>query len=222
MSTVGTGTGFWKAALVAVGAQLMLAGCAAKSPAGESARVVTANGTTVIGTLPSGPEGRLMLQALPRGGVYRWVDASQHFTGVPQVKDSADAADTRANASLILRLHGWREAAPNEEPAYELAVGRYERVVQWLSRGPGERVQTQRNPQRCEQLPPAQRQLCLDPAVASTDLHRRTVETRFAFAVVRLADQATAWWIAPDQKGIPRLTLELIQRGTEGETAFGR
>jgi hypothetical protein len=199
----------------------MCSGCAAAKSPGTREPVATIGQMTYVGALPSGPEGRLQLYALPRGGSYRWADAARHFTGAAQVGDSVTDSDARADVSQILRLHGWREVADGEQPQFELAVGRYERIVHWLAQAPGERIQVARDPRACERLPRAERDRCLDPVVNGSAVRMRSTETRYAFAIVRIEDQATAWWIAPDQKVIQRYTLEMIQRGIEGETAFG-
>lgn len=191
-------------------------------------RTTVVDGRTVFGTLPEGPVGRASLRALPTSATYRWGLPSAHFTGVTPAEDSASqtfaAHELRTFASEVLRINGWREAAAGAAPEFELAVVRIERLAEWHESRPDPRPQPP-DPQSCRNKPPAQRANCVEPMPRTPPSIRvlvRGVDVRFAFAIVRLSDRATAWWISPVESAIQIATLRLLQAGTDAAPALSR
>lgn len=191
-------------------------------------RVSLGDGRTVYGTLPEGPRGRPVLRALPTVAAYRWAVPSAHFTGVTPAEDSAsmtfDAHASRTFASEVLRMNGWSEAATGTAPEFELAILRIERTAEWQEQRPDPRGQMP-NPNPCRNLPPAQQSLCVEPPPRDyppISVTVRGTDVRFAFAIVRLADRATAWWISPVESEIQIATLRLLQAGAVEPPALAR
>lgn len=50
----------------------------------------------------------------------------------------------------------------------------------------------------------------------------RGTDIRLAFAIVRLSDRATVWWISPVESEIQIATLRLLQVGAESPPALSR
>lgn len=182
----------------------------------------------MFGALPEGPQGRPRLRALPTVATYRWSLPSSHFTGVTALEDSAsvtfDAHENRAFASEVLRLNGWSEAAPGTAPDFELAILRIERTAEWQEQRPDPRGQMP-NPKPCRNLPVAQRSVCVDPPPRDyppVNVTVRGTDVRFAFAIVRRSDRATAWWVSPVESAIQIATLRLLQAGAVEPPALTR
>ncbi|HRN52772.1 MAG TPA: hypothetical protein PK788_04710 [Gemmatimonadaceae bacterium] len=191
-------------------------------------RVTTVDGRTVFGTIPEGPADRAVLRALPTTATYRWGLPSAHFTGVTPEEDSLSqtfaAHELRAFSSEVLRINGWQEAATGTTPEFELAVLRVERTAEWLESRPDPRGQM---PDRnsCRNRPTAQRTNCVEPMPRDyppITVKMRGTDVRFAFAIVRLADRATVWWISPVQSEIQIATLRLLQAGELAPPALSR
>lgn len=178
------------------------------------------------GALPLGPLDRDQLTALPKDATYRWGEPHTHFGSHPQPADDDPPSpraveDLRADATLILRLHGWRAVSSGEEAQFELAIARYERTVQWLERV-GDAPPQRPDPRQCAHLGRSQRVRCENPEPQPVSRPRRDVQNHFAFAIVRVRDRATAWWITPHQKDLSLFTLDLLRAGAGIGTAFWR
>lgn len=210
---------------------LFVAACGKPLARAAGPRTVTADGRTIFGTLPVGPTDREVLTALPSFGTYRWGRPGAHFAGTTPEEDAAtqtfEAHELRMDASEVLRAHGWREARDGELPMFELAVARYERTAEWYESQPDPRGRIPvQNP--CRLRPVAQRANCIDPLPRDyppIQVLQRGTDARLAFAIVRIEDRATAWWIAPRRIDLQRLTLELLQTGVSsnpGDTALER
>ena len=189
-------------------------------------RTTLADGRTVFGTLPQGPMDRPLLRALPTVATYRWALPGTHFTDVTPAEDSASltsaAHEDRTFASEVLRLNGWREAARDSTPAYEIAVLRVERTAEWQETRPDPRGQMP-DGNSCRNRPTAQRANCVEPPPRDYPPLRVTVrglDVRYAVAIVRLADRATAWWISPVQSEIQIATLRLLTAGAAAPPAL--
>lgn len=205
---------------------LGLSGCGKPMTTPIPRRTTMADGRTVFGTLPQGPTDRPLLRALPTVATYRWALPGAHFSGVTPAEDSASltfaAHEDRAFAAEVLRLNGWREAARDSAPAYEIAVLRVERTAEWQELRPDPRGQI---PDRnsCRNRPTAQRANCIEPMPRDYPPIRVTVrglDVRYAVAIVRLADRATAWWISPVQSEIQIATLRLLTAGAAAPPAL--
>ena len=189
-------------------------------------RTTIVDGRSIYGALPEGPVGRPVLRALPTVATYRWGRPGAHFSGVTAVEDSLSATfaahEQRAFASEVLRLNGWREAAPGTEPDFELTVLRVERNAEWTELRPDPRGQVP-DPNTCRNRPAAQRANCIEPMPRDYPPLRvrvRGSDVRFAFAIVRLTDRATAWWISPVESEIQIATLRLLTAGAEAPPAL--
>jgi hypothetical protein len=191
-------------------------------------RTTLVDGRTIYGMLPAGPLDRPLLRALPTVATYRWGLPGDHFEGVSAAEDSASqtfaAHEHRAFASEVLRLNGWREAPAGTEPDFELAVARVERSAEWKETRPDPRGQMP-NPDTCRNRPAAQRNLCVEPMPRDyppVTVTVRGTDVRYAFAIVRVSDRATAWWISPVPSEIQIATLRLLQAGAEAPPALTR
>lgn len=191
-------------------------------------RVTLADGRTVFGALPEGPIDRPVLRALPTTATYRWGLPSAHFTHVTPAEDSLSqtfaAHQLRAFSSEVLRINGWSEAPPGTEPEFELAVLWVERTAEWQESRPDPRGQM---PDRnsCRNRPTAQRTNCVEPLPRDyppINVTVRGTDIRLAFAIVRLSDRATVWWISPVESEIQIATLRLLQVGAESPPALSR
>lgn len=189
-------------------------------------RTSLVDGRTIYGTLPAGPVDRPVLRTLPTVATYRWVRSSAHFTGVTPAEDSAsqrfEAHEARAFSSEVLRLNGWREAPAGTPADFELAVLRVERSAEWQETRPDPRGQMP-DPNSCRNRPASQRTICVEPMPRDYPPIRVTVrgtDVRFAFAIVRVADRATAWWISPVESEIQIATLRLLQAGADAPPAL--
>jgi hypothetical protein len=198
------------------------------SACGQPLRAAAVDGRTIFGTLPEGPQGRPLLRALPTVATYRWGLPGAHFSGVTPAEDSASLtfashAD-RAFASEVLRLNGWSEAAPGTEPEFELSILRVERTAEWQESRPDPRGQMP-DPNSCRSRPTAQRTNCVEPMARDYPPIKVTVrgtDVRFAFAIERRSDRATAWWISPVESEIQIATLRLLQAGAIEPPALPR
>lgn len=206
--------------IAAVVALLTVWGCG-KVQAGSTLPRQTqeVDGRTIYGVLPTGPTDRAVLRALPTVATYRWGYPSAHFSGVSAEDDSASvsfaAHELRRYSSEVLRLNGWREAGEGEAAEFELAVMRVERTAEWKERRQDPRVRGP-DPNSCRNKPAAQRANCIEPMPREAPTVLITVrgtEVRHAFAIVRLRDGATAWWVSPQQSEIQIATLRLLQAG---------
>lgn len=189
-------------------------------------RTTLADGRTVFGTIPEGPVDRAVLRALPTVATYRWALPSAHFSNVLPAEDSASlsfaAHEDRTFASEVLRLNGWREAAADSAPQFEITVLRVERSAEWQETRPDPRPPI---PDRnsCRDLPTAQRTNCVEPMPQDRPpirVTQRGLDVRFAVAIVRLEDRATAWWISPVKSEIQIATLRLLTAGAESPPAL--
>lgn len=210
--------------VVALGLGLVACGKPMTTPTPR--RTTLADGRTVFGTIPEGPVDRAALRALPTVATYRWALPSAHFSGVMPAEDSASvsfaAHEDRSFASEVLRLNGWREAATESAAQFEITVLRVERTAEWLETRPDPRPPL---PDRnsCRNLPRAQRANCVEPMPQDRPpirVRQRGLDVRYAVAIVRLQDRASAWWISPVQSEIQIAILRLLTAGAESPPAL--
>jgi hypothetical protein len=188
----------------------------------------------VYGPLPKGPTDRETLNALPSGATYRWGLPSAHFAGTLPTDDSSaqafEAQELRQSASDVLRMNGWREAEPGETAQFELAVAEFIRPAEWYATQADPRAQLPRprpepaDPRTCRNRPMTDRAICVEPlprAFAPVQELQAGTDSRIGFAIMRTADRATVWWIAPRRIEIRRLTLELLEAGSSGGGSSG-
>lgn len=212
--------------VVAGGLAVAACGKTLSTPTPRRATVV--DGRTVFGTLPDGPADRVPLRALPTTATYRWGLPSAHFTGITPAEDSVSqtfaAHELRTFSSEVLRINGWTEAPAGTEPEFELAVVRVERLAEWVESRADPRPQPP-DPRSCRNRPAAQRANCVEPMPRDPPPIKvtvRGVDIRLAFAIVRLSDRATAWWISPVESAIQIATLRLLQAGADAPPALSR
>lgn len=205
---------------------LLVTACGKPLARAAMPRSVTTDGRTVYGTLPVGPRHREPLTALPPVATYRWGAPGAHFAGTTAAEDSASARsdmyEIRMATTDVLRISGWREARAGEAAQFELAVINIERSAEWFEeeRDPRELLP---DPRACSNQPPARRAGCVDALprrYPPVQVLKRGLDTRVAFAIMRTADSATAWWIAPHRADIQRETLALLHAGARGATAL--
>ncbi len=206
---------------------LLLVGCGQPFARVSQPRAVAEDGRMVYGALPKGPTDREILNALPSGATYRWGLPGAHFAGTLPGEDSASQAfaaqELRLAASEVLRLNGWREAGAGETAQFELAVAEYVRSSEWYETQADPRAQLP-DPRTCENRPMTQRAICVEPlprVFPPVQVLQTGTDSQFAFAIMRTADRATAWWIAPRRIDIQRLTLELLHAGSTGGSTSG-
>lgn len=200
---------------------MLVAACGSPLTRPTARRTTLADGRTIYGQIPTGPMDRGILRTLPTVATYRWGLPSAHFSGVSADEDAASltfaAHEQRLFASEVLRLNGWHEAPAGSAPQFELAVLRIARTAEWQETRADPRGQMP-DPNSCANRPPAQRNLCVEPMPRDYPPIKVTVRgtsVRFAFAIVRLEDRATAWWISPLPSEIQIATLRLLQAGAE-------
>jgi hypothetical protein len=172
-----------------------------------------------LGRMPLGPAERARLRALPQVSTYRWGTPSAHFRGLSAAEDSMastfNARDLRDFGASVLRANGWYAAGDSVAPLYELSIVSFERPMQQLTQR--EQTPPQLRPEewsRCRRLPAAQRANCVEPPPPPSPQPQlvRTMGAHrfFAFAIVRLSDSATAWWIVPRREDLLTLQMQLL------------
>lgn len=122
-------------------------------------------------------------------------------------------------------MNGWREAGAGEMAQFELAVAEFVRPAEWYETQADPRTQLpdpraqEPDPRTCRSRPMTQRAVCVEPlprVFPKVQELQTGTDSRIGFAIMRTADRATAWWIAPRRIEIRRLTLELLQAGSTG------
>lgn len=167
--------------------------------------------------VPTGPTDRARLDTLPHGARFRWADPRRVFAGLSD-RDveramSFEAHEERLFFLAVLDANGWRAVPDSAE--YELVVARSSRALTQTISTPDPRNQERIDP--CAgQLP----QNCRRPReiVYPPRVTRETVtEIRQLYAVVRLRDGATRWWIVlgPDPGNVPIALLQMLRNGQE-------
>lgn len=174
--------------------------------------------------MPLGPSSRERLRALPQVATYRWGAPSTHFRGITPAEDSAAAAfsahELRTFGASVLRTNGWYEATQSVPAEYELSIVSFERsvaqTVDVVRTGP-QPVTRPEEWSRCARVPPAQRSTCVEPmpqttpTTTRTDRVRTVVPQRFtAFAIMRLADSSTVWWITQRREDLLTAQVRLL------------
>ncbi|MBX3132643.1 MAG: hypothetical protein KF689_04570 [Gemmatimonadaceae bacterium] len=167
--------------------------------------------------VPVGPTDRIRLDTLPYGARFRWADPRSVFAGVSD-RDveramSFEAHEQRRFFLAVLDANGWRAVPDSAE--YALVALKSTRAIRNVTFVPDPR--NEERPDPCAgQLP----QNCRPPR----QIHyppRRVVEdqteVRQLYAVVRLRDGATRWWIVLGENpgGVPVALLQMLRNGHE-------
>lgn len=196
-------------AMVACGSPLR------RMPAERPAGVQSAQ----LGRMPIGPTERPVLRSIPQVSSYRWGRPSAHFLGLSATEDSLAmtfaAHELRSFGASVLRTNGWQESADSGSANFEFSIVEFERHIEETTRRDGARPAMRPEEwSRCRALPPAQRANCVEPppppARPGEPITGIATQRLVAFAIVRLSDSATAWWIVGRREDLLTTQIRLL------------
>lgn len=191
--------------------------CGQPPPPGMGGRTPRAqSGSAPRFPWPTATSGRPRLDSLPFGARYRWADPSTVFTGLSpdEIERSMSFAshETRRLFIAVLDANGWREVPDSAD--FELVVGAVSRTYESVGSVPNPRNDAPhdpcvgQSPRRCVPQP--------RPQYPPISVRQSVTDLRRLFAVVRLRDSSTRWWIAPHGKE-GEVSIALLQMLRNGQ-----
>jgi hypothetical protein len=175
------------------------------------------NAASVQSPLPSGPTDRRLLDTLPPSALFRWADPRSVFSGLSESDVeramSFDAHEQRRFLVAVLDASGWRAVPDSAE--FELVAAKSTRTLWRNVSTPDPRNEGYVDPcigqlpQHCRRPP----RVVYPPRVT----RESTTELRQLFAVVRLRDGATRWWIVQGENpgDVPVALLRMLRNGQD-------